>query len=946
MTSTPRPSSLPLALAGFVGLAGQGLLFREHLRLYGGDELGIGIFLASWLLWIAAGARLHRGLPGGRRAFFFVLAFQPLAILIAAALIWQARAWAGLGPTEPFPPAALLPLTLLALAPMSLATGWLLPAGTRRLAATGPPDKAVGRAWAAEALGGAAGGAAVTLVLVLGVSPLAPFEGLRTRALPLPADAEVLETLETPYTSWTAARLGGGTALYGDGALRSHLVGDGDAAWRAAALLAQRPGARRAGILGFGAEALACRLLDGGLEEVVVVGRDPAWPALLRRHAPPALAACLDDPRLVFATGDRPPAGARWDLVWLAHRDPTTAAAARFLTREALVRAGDALEEDGVLGLEITVTENVLDGPALAYAAAVDATLASVFAEVEATAGEHLVFLASDGHVLTDPDALAARLDGGPGPGPLPGAGLSVGFEPARMATRRARLDATPAGPITASRPSAHLLHLLHEGRASGDPLVGLLATRGGLAPWLVLVLALGVLLVWGRAAHRGEDGVVAPTAMVAFGGAAAMGWQIVLLLTWQFRLGSLAVHFGVLSGLFMLGLWAGARGMTRKAGSGGHRLLAACTGALLAAGGLLLGLTLFDLDLLTGPVLLAAAAILGLAGGAVIPVAAGVLAAAGAAPGSAATRLSVADHLGATGAALLAGLALVPEVGFSGTVMVGMVGVAAAGGLAILAGLAPGPGRVPSSRITRGRRIRLLLLLAAAVSLHQAGRWSPADPSPAVAGFSIWEAAAEPFPHKVRRDGAGRWQRLRITSGAPRAPGYEGPVSLWLDLNRDGVIVGVKMGPHRETPSYVWGIEDWVEGLRGARARELHLRGEGPPGAVAVDAMTGATVTCRSLLASARAAAVAVETAQDVARTSQAIVPEEELPRSIRDATAGVEPLRPPPAPPAPPRLHRKDAKQTRHQRDVDRAALDTRIREGTLSDHEASHYLSVERR
>ena len=940
MSSVSRPSSLPLALAGFMGLAGQGLLFREHLRLYGGDELGIGIFLGSWLLWIAAGASLHRRLPGARRAFFFVLTLQPLAVLLAALLLWQARAWAGLDPTEPFPPALLLPLTLLAVAPLSLATGWLLPAGTRRLAATGPPDEAVGRAWAAEALGGAVGGAAVTLVLVLGVSPLAPFEGLRTRALPLPAGAETLETLETPYTSWTAARFGGGTALYGDGALRAHLVGDGDAAWRAAALLAQRPGARRAGILGFGAEALACRLLDGGLDRVVVVGRDPAWPALLRRHAPPALAACLDDPRLVFIAGDRPPAGVRWDLAWLAHRDPTTAAAARFLTREAMVRVRDALGEDGILGLEITVTENVLEGPALAYAAGVDATLASVFAQVEATAGEHMLFLASDGPVVMDPDALAERVDQGPGPSlGLPGAGLSVGFEPARIAARRARLDAIPAGPITASRPSAHLLNLLHEGRASGDPLVALLATRGGLAPWLVLVLALGVLLVWGRAARRGEDGAAAPAAMVAFGGAAAMGWQLVLLLIWQFRLGSLAAHFGVLSGLFMLGLWAGARGMTRRTRRGDPRLLAACAGALLAAGGLLLGLTLLDPGPLTGPVLLAAAVALGLSGGAVIPVAASVLAAGGASPGSAATRLSVADHLGATMAALLAGLALVPEVGFPGTVMLGMVGVAAAGGLALLAAQATGSGRVPFSRAAWGRRIRLLLLLVAAVSLHQAGRRPPAERSLAGArldhaGLSIWEVAAEPFHHQIRRDGAGQWQRLRITRGAPRAQGYEGPVSLWLDLDRDGVIVDAKMGPHRETPVYVWGIEGWVEGLRGERACDLHLRGEGPPGAVAVDAMTGATVTCRSLLASARAAAVAVDAVRDVTRTSPsiAVVSEEEiLPE-------------PPPASPDTPRLHRKDDKQTKHQRDVDSAALDTRIREGTLSDREASHYLPVE--
>lgn len=940
-TSPRRRSALPLALVGFMSLAAQGLLFREHLRLHGGDELGVAVFLGAWLLWIAVGSRAHRSLPGRPGTFFAVAALQPLAALLAAWLLWQGRAWAGLGPTEVFSPSRLLPATLLAVAPVSLATGWLIPAGARWLAEGGDRSRAVGRAWAAEALGGAAGGAAVTLALVLGFTPFSLLEATRRAAYPLPAGAQVLETLDTPYTSWTAARLGDGVAFYGDGSLRAYLAEDGGEARTAAALLAQRPEAARAGVLGVGAEDLACRLLDAGLAEVTLVVRDPAWPGLLRRHAPPSFLRCLEDPRLFWRAGDRPPEGAGWDVAWLQHTDPSTAAAARFLSQEALARVRRALAPGGVLGLSITVTENVLDGPALAYARAVDATLAAVFSEVVATGGERMLLLGSDGPILSAPDGLAAQLDAGPGPRlGIPGAALSVDFEVPRIAARRARLDAAPGAPIRAARPATHLLHLLVEGEASGDPLVGALVAVGGVIPWLIVALAIALLLVYGGPVLRREDGAVAPFAVAAFGGAAAMAWQLVLLLAWQVHFGSLAAAFGILSGVFMLGLWAGATARSRR--PGGPGTLARCAGGLLATGALLLGtLQAAGPSPLLAAAFLTTAAAVGGAAGTLIPAAAAQLGGIGEAPARIAARLSVADHLGAVAATLVAGMVLVPRLGFSLTVLLGMAGVAASGGLALLSHRARGPGALPGAGAIWRRRGLVALVLAATISFHQAatelpaGTQEPGDGAPP-GGLDPWEPAGTPFPHRVRRGADGRIRRVRITDGAPRSPGYEGPVSLYLELDLEGVILDARMGPHRETPSYVWGIGDWVASLRGRRAAKLYLRGEGPPDADAVDAMTGATVTCRALLASARSSAAAAHAAREA--------PAAETCLSRQPATGEDALEAPPSAPDDGPRLHRKDAKQTPHQRDVDAKTLEARIREGTLSDHEASHYLPVE--
>ncbi|MBM4373185.1 MAG: FMN-binding protein [Deltaproteobacteria bacterium] len=546
-----------------------------------------------------------------------------------------------------------------------------------------------------------------------------------------------------------------------------------------------------------------------------------------------------------------------------------------------------------------------------------------------------MMLLASDGALQGDPAVLAAALDTGAGPSlGLPGAHLTTLFEPSPMAARRDRLDREEAPVLREGHPEVHALRLQLKARATGDPVAGFLAAAGDVMPWLLVVLAPALLLVLAPRVRRGRDGTGPALLLAGFGGAAAMTWQCVILLAWQLRFGNLGIRYGLLSGLFMAGLWAGARRPAAPGGAG----LALRAALLLGTGALLLA----ALYLPAGPaawLLLAGLSPgLGAATGAILPAAAAALSAAGDDPGRAAARLSVADHLGAVVASLAAGLVLLPRAGLSGTVALGGAGVLAAGILAALA--PPGASGEPSRREVRRGRLALALLLVATVSLHRAVTQGGDGPgalprapvgAPAVAAPG-WEARQEPFPHLLRRDAAGRVQRLRVTDGAPCFPGYEGPVRLHLDLDAAGTVLDARMGPHRETPAYVWGIEAWVHDLRGRRAAELHLAGEGP--GEGLDALTGATVTCRSLLASARAASRAVESAAAASPGA---------PAAPGHAAAGDDPLPEPPRPPELPRLHRRDEVQTPHQRTVDRGALEERIREGTLSKRAAEHWLPV---
>ena len=119
--SEPEPRTGPLlpiafALMGAFALASQTALFREYLVVYGGNELGTGIFFSSWLAWVGVGAlaalRLRRRSDPARR-FATLLALYPAALLLQLLLIRSLRSLAGVAPTDLFPARALFLLTLL-----------------------------------------------------------------------------------------------------------------------------------------------------------------------------------------------------------------------------------------------------------------------------------------------------------------------------------------------------------------------------------------------------------------------------------------------------------------------------------------------------------------------------------------------------------------------------------------------------------------------------------------------------------------------------------------------------------------------------------------------------------------------------------------------------------------------------------------------------------------
>ncbi|MBU1692909.1 MAG: hypothetical protein KKC51_02985, partial [Verrucomicrobia bacterium] len=155
---------------GFFALVAQSLLFREFFSVFEGNELGFGCFFSSWLLWVGAGALVARSLTRAVHKLTDFFEWLPLvylpAFILQLHLVQHARMLAGVQPFELFPLAKMFPVAMLANAPVSFVTGLLFTIACAWLSGAGglPPA----RVYFFEALGGGAGGVAVTAALAAG----------------------------------------------------------------------------------------------------------------------------------------------------------------------------------------------------------------------------------------------------------------------------------------------------------------------------------------------------------------------------------------------------------------------------------------------------------------------------------------------------------------------------------------------------------------------------------------------------------------------------------------------------------------------------------------------------------------------------------------------------------------------------------------------------------
>lgn len=909
MGSEPRRAPVLAAafLAGAQGLLAQGLLLREELLLFGGNEVAVGAFLGLWLVGVAVGALAAR--RADPRSAAAALVAQPLLLLLCAASARTARALSGVPAYEPFPLAGLLLWSLPIALPVPAATGATLPALTGAGRRAGLSVTAV---YVSEALGSFAGGVGLTLLLAAGCDPgaillgsvgagaaaaalvvgrrlrfalacaalaaaagaptVGPSLGAALRARQVEAalpGSQYRDGADTATGFVALASLRGQEALLGDGAVLAAFP-DPERVGRAAGALAALSGAPRR-LLVTGGEAVD--LLPGllglrAVEQVVWLVADPGFARFAARHVPglsdPRLRVVVDDPARV---GKGALAGADFDAVWVLAGPPARRADDRFLALEGLRSLAGLLSEEGVLLVSARSAENYV-GPRLrAAVGAVAAAVAAVLPSVRLLPGEDGLLLASASseRLRREPEDLARLYRAlGPDPVRLAEEDFRALLDPRRVEEADRLLGTLLADsrvvPSTAERPAA-LFHslVLRAERESPDlaeALEGLRDRRALLAVPLGVLLLLGIAGVARRAeGARGAQTVAA--AVLGAAGAAGMALDLVLLHVYQGRFGTLYLEAGWLFGIWMAGFAAGGLGMRRLCSEGRARALGAAVFLLSAAGAAVLAV-------------LGAAAVAGRAAGAlgflaaggltgaVLPVAEAVLARGGVKGASAGSTVGAADHLGGAAAALLLGVAVIPVAGVRGAAVIAAALALFGAGVLGLSGFASRRGRGARAPPGGGAAFAMAAAVCAAVAGNWAGQVAgegglvrvPAETLGAAGLPEPWEEAAEPVVHYRSRSPEGGVAVASRSVG--RFSGYGGSINLLVVAAPDGTVRRVSLLEHRETPAYVEGIGAFLDSFRGrSLAAPFALRvgrNAAPPGQT-VDALTGATVTSRAVV-------------------------------------------------------------------------------------------------
>jgi spermidine synthase len=930
---------------GLFSIAAQTLLFREFVTTFEGNDISVGVFFASWFLWIGLGALVVRRAgtaetpPGGPTEFLF-LAYLP-AFVLQAVLTIQARELAGLQSYALWSIRDILLVSAIVNAPISFVTGALFPIACRWFAAD--PDGQSGKlpisnVYSLEAAGSFAGGIGVTILLGMGMSLAVIFfvlalvlsasvfavqlarnlsradvkVGVRritcafsflavlgvclclalgadktlmdyvravkwSKLLPKEALTGSFQTAQAEYLygtyqdQWVAIREGGVTEA----------LPDESAAGRVAAVtLCQKPDARNVLVVGTGLGLCRELLKLPQIETVTWAHCDRQYELKVNRFIPAELR--VTDPRLHLLAGDVRALLAEkrelYDIVILNLPDATSSVLNRYYTAEFYRQAKQALTTDGVLAVRVAGGENIMGTELVNLGASTKRTLEQVFSRLVLAPGEDSWFIASDSQTITgEPGSLRDRFASIKGADRVlaPDALLSV-YLPDRAAAALesyARADLPERFLINHdSRPLTHLYSLLLAAKQSGAPAARLVKhfALAGPLPFLVPIMVLVVLrVVYAlRPARQGSPSGFDGDFLVFSTGAAGIGAVIVLMYLYQTRFGSLYLHIGVVSSLFMAGLAVGAtlarRLLARRRETRTEVLLLV---VVFVHSLLLCAIALRPSEPWSHAVFALTFVLCGLCTGFYFPIAAGRLADCGFETGRAASMLESADHFGAVAGGAVTSLALVPVLGAETTLLVFVALILANVPPAVLRILRPFGFRFKSAIGNRqsatylpglgygllGVGISLVLcsnLLAAAgarlrVSLPQYAVAALAGPlRTEKASVSLGQDARKADYFNIR-DANDKLVGYIIGSEdfAPDVRGFGGKIGLAVRVDDpNGKLVGFHIVRSNETPAYLELLRQWCDSLPGLAL----FKGEPFAG---VHAVSGATISSEAIL-------------------------------------------------------------------------------------------------
>ena len=712
---------------GLFTIAAQTLLFREFITTFQGNDISVGLFFASWLFWIGLGAMLayRPSKITGRllkRIDLLFLIYIP-AYVLELILIVQVRQIAGVSSYTMLSIRQMLFSSLLVNAPVSIITGIFFPLACRWI--QNSSRFPVSSVYIIEAAGAFLGGIAATVLLAIGVSSITIFFLLAflisfalflvnrnsklksvfalvlalcilfclaagvnkslnrylqtvkwSKLLPPESMTGSFQTAQAEYLYGTYR---GQWVVLSQGST-VEAIPDRETTGRIAAItLSQKPDAKKILVIGSG-YGLCCEFLKPPqIENVTWTHCDNQYIQQFEKFIPPKFK--IRDARLLCPPGDiRTQLSQQkndYDIVIINLPQVTSSVLNRYFTVEFYQQLKKSIAADGIVAVRITGGENIMGTELIDLGASTKRTLEKLFSHLVLTPGDDTFFLACDSNNLTGkPDLLQKRFAKIKNAAAiLPSSALFSIYLPDRAAAAMEGYNSSdlPQDLLinTDSKPLANLYSLLLAAKQSGAPItriVKLLALTG-IGVFLVPILVFVILRILYIARTKKQNSILTfdSSFLVFTAGWLGIGTTIVLMYLYQTRFGSLYLHIGVISSLFMIGLTAGAALVRYSPGNLNQKLFI----AIPIHAVLLIAIALLPVDFWAHWTFIAIFFLCGLCSGAYFPIAAEQFAESGFETGFAGAKLEIADHIGASAGSLITGLALVPVLGTNATILV-----------------------------------------------------------------------------------------------------------------------------------------------------------------------------------------------------------------------------------------------------------------------------------
>jgi spermidine synthase len=617
-----------LMLIGCSAVLGQIVLMREMMAVFNGNEISLGILLATWLFWTAIGSLVCSALAqreGNARSA--VAALECLLGISLPLTVWALRWSKSLFQTVPGELVGPLPVLLASLICLSLfcvIAGALFVAAARimRIEFAVDARRASSAAYLLEAAGSAVGGIIASLVLLRFLSPfqiagivlvlnllMAAVLWLRMSRKQIAGAVaaatllavfllievaprmerlvqaqewrgfHLLASTDSIYGNLTVIATGNNRSLYENGLILASTPDESAAEESVHYALLEHPAPRKILLIGGGAGGSVIQALKHPtVERIDLVELDPALIRMARAYLP-ADSAPLD-PRvhLHYADGRAYLNATRdsFDVIIVSLPDPQTAQLNRFYTAEFFRSARDHLAPDGLLALQLRSSEETISPDLAEFLRCINRTLHEVFPNVVAIPGETIHFFAATrpGLLTDDPRTLVARLLARH----LKTHYVREYFIPFRMMPDRMEQVRGELQPLAATQvnrdfsPIAYYFNtVLWSAQfkpAYANWLRSAARVRFSAVLGSTLIVLLSIAALLGFAPARERRASFAAAGCMAATGFTLMALEIILLLAFQSIYGFLYRQLAILIALFMAGMavgsWLGLRHIRR----------------------------------------------------------------------------------------------------------------------------------------------------------------------------------------------------------------------------------------------------------------------------------------------------------------------------------------------------------------------------------------------